>query len=209
MASEKHTPAAWRIEAQTAKPPANWKAGAIEILPNFSSCQCPSIRLRLKRSPPIDPDANRVSAPDGRLAPGWKAPFVWDPPNAIGALSILLQIEVRCPIAPSRHRGRPKNTPPIMSSEIVMGRGWRISTTKTNLADGQPPSYSPKMKLGGWQQTSPSCQSCWSVDDVYLSEELIVLTPCCSKNTLERDHASPILVVGCRIAHGIASHDDT
>ncbi|MGB8628757.1 MAG: hypothetical protein WCD69_05110 [Xanthobacteraceae bacterium] len=48
-----------------------------------------------------------------------------------------------------------------------------------------------------------------SVDDVYLSEGLIVLTAYCSKKALERDHANPILVVGCRIAHGIASHDDT
>jgi hypothetical protein len=80
-------------------------------------------------------------------------------PNAIGAFSILLQIEVRCPIAPSRHRGRPKNTPPIMSSEIVMGRGWRISTTKTNLADDRLLNYLAKTRRGGLRPTSRSCGS--------------------------------------------------
>ena len=46
-------------------------------------------------------------------------------------------------------------------------------------------------------------------NDVDLGKDLNVLPSQCLKKRLERDHRSTMLFVGCRIAHGIASHDDT
>jgi hypothetical protein len=80
-----------------------------------------------------------------------------------GAFSIpasFHEIEIKCPIVASRHRGRPRNTQAILSSETETDGGWRIFTLSLIPASDRPPSnYSRKTRLGGSRQTSRSCRS--------------------------------------------------
>jgi hypothetical protein len=117
----------------------------------------PPSNLRLTISP-LAPHRqrhpNRVSAPD-RASAGMEGPFrvnlheggLFNPVS-------FREIEIKCLIVASRHRGHPRNTQAILSSETETDEGWRIFTLSLIPASDQPPSnYSRKTRRSGSRRT--------------------------------------------------------
>jgi hypothetical protein len=82
--------------------------------------------------------------------------------RASGAFSIQICFrEIKCQIVTSCHRGHPRNTQAITSSETVTGWGWRIFISRKKLVGNQQPNFSAKTRPGASRRTLQGCLNCW------------------------------------------------
>jgi hypothetical protein len=178
--------------------------------------------LTLSCSPPIDPDANRVSVPDGELAPGWKAPLVPASERGLFNSNLLPRNQM-----PDRTFPRPWSSEEHSGYYVIRDRNGlglayiyfqkeigRQSAAKLLSKDEArriAANFARLPELLRKQVGALLLKEFMTARryDINLGSESTIIRSWRSKKRLERDRARTKLFVGCRIAHGIVSHDDT